>query len=67
MTRVPERVVDESSAAKEAAAKEPTHFDTTDFSKFLQVPLFSTFAHCPLFEGHHYLLPLQLYICSPLN
>lgn len=37
MTLVPERAIDEALAAKQASAREPSHFDTTDFSKFLQV------------------------------
>ena len=37
MTRVPERVLSEEEEAADASEAAPTHFDTTDFSKFLEV------------------------------
>jgi len=37
VSRVPQRVLSEKEEAADASEDGPTHFDTTDFSKFLEV------------------------------
>jgi len=37
LTRVPQRVLSDEEEAADDSEASPTHFDTTDFSKFLEV------------------------------